>query len=117
MAGLLITILVTLGLLLFIVPGLFLFARFHLFPFRAVDKGGGAIDSVKQNFKMTKGHAWKIWLYLLVALSLSILVAAIFGAVPILVDVMGSLLSLPLVIAGAALYRWIGAHQIVEAKR
>jgi hypothetical protein len=54
--GILATILIFAGLLLFIVPGLILLARLSLFPFIIYEENLGAVASLKRSFTMTKKH-------------------------------------------------------------
>lgn len=63
---------------------------------------------------MTKGHVRVIWLYILVATSLSITTAIVFGAVPIVSSLASGLLGFALVITMACLYRWIEAHPAAD---
>lgn len=60
-AYLLYSLIVVVGLIFFIIPGIFLAVRLNFFDFLIVDKDMGIIESLTESFMMTKGYGWKIF--------------------------------------------------------
>jgi uncharacterized membrane protein len=57
------------GFVLLIVPGIILGVAFSMYTYPIVEKNTGAIDALKQSWRMTKGNRWNIFLFgLIVAL-------------------------------------------------
>ena len=60
--GLLIYLLVgLLGMLLFVIPGIFWFVRFSLFSYFLIDQDRGVFDSFSASYKATKDHFWPLF--------------------------------------------------------
>lgn len=77
-AQLLFTIMVSLGLILFIIPGIYLMLRCGLYAYFIVDQHAGIIESLKQSYTATEGQTWHLAsLYL--ALLVIVLVAKPVG--------------------------------------
>jgi len=51
---------VSLGLALFIVPGIYLFLRFRFFPYYVIDKDAGIIECIKKSYRATRGFEWDV---------------------------------------------------------
>ncbi|MCU0667269.1 MAG: glycerophosphoryl diester phosphodiesterase membrane domain-containing protein [Patescibacteria group bacterium] len=51
---------VGLGLVLFIIPGLFIMARWSLGLFIIVDENAGPVDAIKKSWELTKGNTWNM---------------------------------------------------------
>ena len=49
------------GLILFIIPGLYLLARISLAPFAFYNEEIGPTKAISQSFKLTKGHVFEMW--------------------------------------------------------
>ena len=62
-------LLVGIGLIFFVVPGLIAFVRFGYYRHFIVDKDAGIISSLRQSWRATKGYTWD-----LLGLSLAMLV-------------------------------------------
>lgn len=60
LSKLLVVLIIGLGFVLFIVPGLFLACRLAFVPYLIMDKKHGVLDSLKLSFHMTKGYFWTI---------------------------------------------------------
>jgi len=94
-------IIVLIGLIALIVPGVYMGIRLCLFPYYVID-GHGVIDSLKSSWHATRGqveHMILIWLLLL-------LIAMVAGIVPFLLQVALLLLLYPLgVLAFALMYQ------------
>jgi len=76
--GILYSLIVTGGLFLFVIPGVFWMVKFYFFGYAIIDKGMGPIEALKESSVLTKGVKWDL-------LALIILVALIniIGALPI----------------------------------
>lgn len=70
------TIVIGLGLIFFIVPGIILMLRLYCFPYYIIDKNMGALESLKASFRATKGLVWDL-------LGLNILAAGIASFIPV----------------------------------
>lgn len=79
-------ILIVIGFVLLIVPGVYLALRFMFAPYAIVDKNLGPIEALKYSGELTKGIKWQLLGYSIVAI-LIILVGAIALLVGLLVAV------------------------------
>lgn len=61
-SALLCILIIGVGFILFIVPGIFFLCRLAFVPYFIVDQETGVVNAVKGSWKMTKGHFWKIFL-------------------------------------------------------
>jgi uncharacterized membrane protein len=94
----LVGITVLVGLVLLVVPGVIAAIAFLFASYLIVDKGRGPIVAMKESWRITKGHWWKLFLLLLAVVGLNIL-----GFVLVLV---GLLVTIPVtMIAIAHAYR------------
>jgi len=60
LAPLLTALLVMAGFVVFILPGLYLITRLIYVNFLVMDKNMGAVDALKESWRMPKGQSWKI---------------------------------------------------------
>ncbi|MGB8367181.1 MAG: YciC family protein [Candidatus Babeliales bacterium] len=60
-AWLLYAIIVSIGLVLLIVPGLYWFLRFGFFPYFILEKNRSIIDSFRSSFELTEGYVWDLF--------------------------------------------------------
>ncbi len=60
-AWLLYMIVVAVGLVLFIIPGIFLFLRFGFFPYFILEKNARIIGSFRSSYDLTEGHVWDLF--------------------------------------------------------
>lgn len=96
-ASLLFGLMVIVGLILLVVPGIYLALKFHLFSYLIVDKNLGAIDALKKSAEITKGSMWNLFLFWIVSI-----VVVIVGLILFLV---GLLVAVPVVlVAGGVVY-------------
>lgn len=88
------------GLSLFVIPGLWVLARFGLYPYFIVDHGLGSIDALKNAFNASRPYAWELlWLFLACGL-VDVIGGLAFGV--------GLLIAVPVtLIAQATAYRLI----------
>ena len=87
-------IIITVGVILFIAPGIYLGLRLQFFYAFMVDDDAGIIDSFKRSWNITKGHSLKLFILFLITLLLYIigclaLLIGIFVAIPLTVLMYG----------------------------
>ncbi len=71
--GIIKMVLVTLGFLFFIIPGLYLSIRWMFAEMLVVDQGMKPVEALRASSKMTEGEWWKLLLFILVVGLLSII--------------------------------------------
>jgi len=81
-------ILVAVGLILLIVPGVYLAMKYWFVPYLIVDKGMEPIEAFKESGKMTDGSKWNLFLFLIllgiiVILGFLAFIVGIFVAIPV----------------------------------
>ncbi len=69
-------ILVLLGLLFFVIPGIYLMIRLSFFMYLIIDKDCGALESLSKSYEITKGVTLKIFLF-----GVLVLLMNVFGAI------------------------------------
>ena len=90
------------GLILFVVPGIYLALRLQFYSYVLLDKDTGVIDSLKKSWKLTQGNVINLFLFMLLIIGINIL-----GAIALLV---GLLITIPVsFIAVTLLYRKLAA--------
>ncbi len=98
LAGILFSLIILPGFILFVIPGIYLMCRFYFYDYSIVDKGKNAIDALKDSWKVTEGKVLRIVLFLLALLGINLL-----GAIAFLV---GLFVTVPLsILAFAHVYR------------
>jgi uncharacterized membrane protein len=85
LAGLLTALLVVCGLILLIIPGIYLALRYGMVRFAIID-GAGVTDSLRKSAELTQGIKWHLFLFILAIIVINI-VGAILLLVPLLVTV------------------------------
>lgn len=94
---------VSLGLVLFIVPGIILGLMFYLFPYFIIEKNLGVIDSFKASSRAVYGTKWHLFLFSAIGILLNIL--------GLLCLVIGLFISIPVVaIAQAVIYKILSSR-------
>lgn len=81
-------ILVSLGFIAFLVPGVILAVGLAFVPYLVIERGLGPIEAMKESWRITKGHKWPLFLLILALIGISLLgllalVVGIFVALPI----------------------------------
>jgi len=84
LASLLVAVIVIIGFILLIVPGIIFACKLAFTPYLVVDRKMDVIEAVKGSWNMTRGHAWKVFLIGLLAVPISIagLLCFIVGIIP-----------------------------------
>jgi len=72
LANLLVAVIVIIGLILFIVPGVIFACKLAFTPYLVVDRKMDVIEAVKESWRMTGGHSWKVFLIGLLAIPIII---------------------------------------------
>ena len=99
-----------LGMILFIIPALYVLARYGLFPYFIVDKGMGPLEALKAAGQASEGKRWQLFLLYIAAFGVNFLGALLFG--------IGLLFTIPLtMLAFAYVYRKItSSEQLMTEK-
>lgn len=104
-ASLLYGVMVILGLLLLIVPGIIIGIRFQFYTPLIVDRGLGPVEALQQSLQVTKGVVWELFLFGVVTIGLNMLGALFF--------LIGLLLTFPVTILAAIfVYRHLLQRQL-----
>lgn len=100
LAGLVVGIMILVGLILLVIPGLYVMAKYLLFPYFLLDRNLGPIESLQETAKATKGKVGFLFLLLLVCFLLNVVGFLLLG--------IGLLITVPLTtLAMAVAYRKI----------
>ena len=62
LANLLVGVIVIIGFALLIVPGIIFACKLAFTPYLVVDRKMAVIEAVKESWRMTGGHSWKVFL-------------------------------------------------------
>jgi uncharacterized membrane protein len=102
LAAILSGIIIAVGFVLVIIPGIIFAIRLQYVGYLVVDKNLGAIEAIKKSWAMTKGHSWHLFV-----LGLALFGINILGLIALVV---GLLVTVPLsMIATATVYRKLSA--------
>lgn len=74
----LVALIVVLGLILVIVPGVIAGLALMFATYLIVDKGRTPLEAIKESVRMTKGNRWKLFLFVLALAALNIVGAVLF---------------------------------------
>ncbi len=72
LANLLVGVIIVVGLILIIIPGIIFACKLAFTPYLVVDRKMEVIEAVKTSWRMTNGHAWKVFLIGLLAIPIGI---------------------------------------------
>lgn len=78
-AGFIFGLMFSIGLSLFIFPGLYVLATFGFFPFFIIDKGSGPIEALEKSAEATKGMRMELLLFFLACAGIDALGVLFFG--------------------------------------
>ena len=87
LASLLVFVIVIIGLILLIVPGIIFACKLAFTPYLVVDRKMEVMEAIRESWRMTGGHAWKVFLIGLLAIPIGIAGLICFG-VGIIVAIM-----------------------------
>ncbi|MDP2837748.1 MAG: DUF975 family protein, partial [Candidatus Moranbacteria bacterium] len=87
-ATILYSLMVVVGLVLFIVPGIYFAVKYQFFSYLIVDKDLGLLDALKKSGELTEGVRWHLFVFLLAIIGINILGVLALG--------IGLLVTLPL---------------------
>jgi len=87
LANILVGAIVIIGFMLLIIPGIIFGCKLAFTPYLVVDRKMEVLEAVKESWRMTTGHAWKVFLIGLLAIPISIAGLIVFG-VGIIVSLM-----------------------------
>ena len=79
LANLLVAVIVIIGFVLLIVPGIIFACKLAFVPYLIVDRKMEVIAAIKESWRMTGGHAWKVFLIGLLAIPIFIAGLICFG--------------------------------------
>ena len=85
--NLLLAVIVALGVVFFIIPGIYLACKLAFVPYLVMDRRMKFSDAMSASWDMTKGYSWKIFLMILLAIPIGIAGLIALG-VGILVSIM-----------------------------
>jgi len=72
LASLLVAVIVVIGIILLIVPGIIFACKLAFTPYLVVDRKMPVIEAVKESWHMTNGHAWKVFFIGLLSIPIGI---------------------------------------------
>jgi uncharacterized membrane protein len=72
LANLLVSVIVVIGFILIIVPGIYFACKLAFTPYLVVDRKMEVIEAVKTSWRMTSGHGWKVFLIGLLGIPIAI---------------------------------------------
>jgi len=110
LASLLVSVITFIGVILLIIPGIYLGCKLAFTPFLVVDRKMAVIDAVKESWRMTGGHGWKVFLIGLLAIPI-VIAGAICLGVGIIISIMWISLAL------ASLYHAVSTSGEVAVKQ
>ncbi len=87
LANVLVDVIVIFGFVLLIIPGIIFACKLAFTPYLVVDRKMKVIEAVKESWRMTTGHTWKVFLIGLLAIPICIAGLICFG-VGIIVSIM-----------------------------
>lgn len=104
LASTLFMIIVLLGLLALIIPGIYLAIRLQFYKFLVIENENmRPIETLKESMRMTKGHFWDLLGFVIVILVMNLIGAIPFG--------LGLIITVPLtIVASALLYKKLLPH-------
>ncbi len=87
LANLLSGVLVVFGFILLVIPGIWISCRLAFVSYLVMDKGLGPVEAVQESWRMTDGHAWKIFVLVIVSICICIigLICLIVGIFPAII--------------------------------
>jgi len=80
----LLTIIITFGFIMFIIPGIIFACKLAFTPYLVVDRKMGAWEAIQESWRLTRGYAWQIFLIYLLAIPITITgcILLVIGVIP-----------------------------------
>lgn len=101
-------IVVLIGLILLIVPGMYLAIKYQFVPYLIVDKNMDVIEAFKKSGKMTDGSKWNLFLLIIL-----LVIIVLLG---FLAFIVGIFVALPIaMVAVAYVYRELSSNEVVHS--
>jgi uncharacterized membrane protein len=72
LASLFVFIIIVIGLILLIIPGIFFACKLAFTPYLVVDRKMAVMEAIEESWRMTGGHAWKVFFIGLLAIPICI---------------------------------------------
>jgi len=104
---LLLWLVIIIGLILLIVPGMYLAIKYQFVPYLIVDKNMDVIEAFKKSGKMTDGSKWNLFL-----LTILLVIIIFLG---FLAFIVGIFVALPIAMAVAYVYRKLSSNEVVHS--
>tara|TARA_B100000745_G_scaffold299783_1_gene251502 strand:+ start:19902 stop:20426 length:525 start_codon:yes stop_codon:yes gene_type:complete len=82
------------GLMLLVIPGIYVFLRLYFVELLVLDRGMRPMEALRASSEMTKGHEWKLFLFTIVAILIILIGVAllIVGMFPAVIIVMTAII-------------------------
>jgi uncharacterized membrane protein len=87
LASLFVCVIIVIGLVLLIVPGIIFACKLAFTPYLVVDRKMAVMEAIEESWRMTGGHAWKVFLIGLLSIPIGIAGLICFG-VGIIISIM-----------------------------
>ena len=87
LASLLVSVIVIIGLVLLIIPGIIFACKLAFTPYLVVDRKMAVLEAIRESWHMTGGHAWTVFLIGLLAIPIGIAGLICFG-VGVIISIM-----------------------------
>jgi uncharacterized membrane protein len=79
LANLFVLVIIAIGTVFFVVPGIIFACRLSFTSFLVVERKMEAVEAVKESWRLTRGYSWTVFLIALLSIPIGILGLALFG--------------------------------------
>jgi TRAP-type C4-dicarboxylate transport system permease large subunit len=104
-------VIIVVGFLLLIVPGVIAVGRLAMAPFIMIDKKAGIEDALKQSNELGRKYFGKVWAVVGVTILISVLTAIISG-IPVLGPLAGTAIAISYSVILALRYKQLKGHKV-----
>lgn len=105
-------VVIGIGFLLLIVPGIIAIGRLALAPYIMIDKKVGIEEALKQSNELGKKYFWKVWAAILVMILVTAILAGLLGIIPILGPLASVAVSIAFSVVLALRYQQLRGHKV-----
>jgi len=99
-ATILMVIIVTIGIVFFVIPGVIAIIALVFTPYLIIDRNLGAVAALRESVRITKGHWWNLFFFGILVTLINLLGAVAFGV--------GLFITIPITaLAAVHVYRWL----------